>query len=125
MSKKGFSAKDREKALKLMANGVPQSEVAEQIGCSVFSLQAWKKKAKNGAPTTKDKCEETTQCCLDKGCSEKAATPKNGADDFIRKFWNKNYRAVDMLLNPKDVSPEEAVKLVNEALVYAYEQFQK
>ena len=125
MSKKGFSAKDREKALKLMANGVPQSEVAEQIGCSVFSLQAWKKKAKNGAPT-KDKCEETPQCCLERGCSEKATTPKNGsADDFIRKFWNKNYRAVDMLLNPKDVSPEEAVKLVNEALQYSYEHFQK
>ena len=124
MSKKGFSAKDREKALKMMANGVPQSEVAEQIGCSVFSLQAWKKKAKNGA-TTKEKCEETPQCCLDKGCSEKAAPPKNGADDFIRKFWNKNYRAVDMLLTPKEFSPEETVKLVNEALTYAHEYFQK
>ena len=127
MSKKGFSAKDREKALKLMANGMPQSEVAEQIGCSVFSLQAWKKKAKNGTQT-KDESEETPQCCLERGCSEKTATPspKNGsADDFIRKFWNKNYRAVDMLLNPKDVSPEEAVKLVNEALTYAYEQSQK
>ena len=126
MAKKGFSVKDKEKALKLMANGVSQSQVAEQIGCSVSSLQAWKKEAKdNGQAADKDKCEETPQCCLDKGCSEKATTPKNGADDFIRKFWNKNYRAVDMLLNPKDVSPEEAVKLVNEALTYAYEQSQK
>ena len=125
MAKRGFSVKDREKALKLMANGVPQSEVAEQIGCSVFSLQAWKKKAKNGA---QDKCEETPQCCLDNGCSDSAPPqlPKKGsADDFVRKFWNKNFRAVDMLLNPKDVSQEEAIKLVNEALLYAYEQFQK
>jgi len=30
-----------------------------------------------------------------------------------------------MLLNPKSVSSEEAVKLVNEALVYAYENLQK
>jgi len=126
MSKKGFSAKDKDRALKLMANGVSQSKVAEQIGCSVSSLQAWKKDAKdNGQIANQDECE-TPQCCLDKGCSEKATTPKNGlADDFIRKFWNKNYRAVDMLLNPKSVSTEEAVKLVNEALTYAYEQSQK
>ena len=104
-----------------MANGVPQSEVAEQIGCSVFSLRAWKKDAKNGASAA-----ETPQCCIDNGCSDVPAKPKNGsADDFVRKFWNKNYRAVDMLLNPKSVSSEEAVKLVNEALVYAYENLQK
>ena len=128
MSKRGFSAKDREKALKLMANGVPQSEVAEQIGCSVFSLQAWKKKAKNGAQTTGVKSEEISQCCLDNGCTDKPPTQstKNGtADNFIRKFWNKNNRAVDMLLTPKEFSPEETVKLVNEALTYAHEYFQK
>ena len=129
MSKKGFSVKDKEKALKLMANGVSQSQVAEQIGCSVSSLQAWKKEAKdNGQAADQDKCEETPQCCLDNGCSDSAPPqlPKKGsADDFVRKFWNKNFRAVDMLLNPKDVSQEEAIKLVNEALLYAYEQFQK
>jgi transposase-like protein len=43
-------------------------------------------------------------------------------DDFVRKFWNKDHRAVDMLLDPKDVSSEEVVKLINEALLYAYEQ---
>jgi len=122
---KNFTAKEKEKALKLMANGVPQSEVAEQIGCSVFSLRAWKKDAKNGASVAVDECE-TPQCCIDNGCSDAPAKPKNGsADDFVRKFWNKNYRAVDMLLTPKELSPEEAVKLVNEALVYAYENLQK
>ena len=111
----------------MMANGMSQSEVAEQIGCSVFSLQAWKKKAKNGAQTTiQSKSEETPQCCLDNGCTKVSPPPKKGtADDFVRKFWSKNNRAVDMLLTPKEFSPEETVKLVNEALAYAHEYFQK
>ena len=126
MAKRGFSAKDKVKALKLMANGVSQSQVAEQIGCSVSSLQAWKKEAKdNGQAADQGKCEETPQCCLDNGCSDVPQPKKGSADDFVRKFWNKNFRAVDMLLNPKDVSQEEAIKLINEALLYAYEQFQK
>ena len=126
MAKKGFSVKDKEKALKLMANGVSQSQVAEQIGCSVSSLQAWKKEAKdNGQAAGQDECEETPQCSLDNGRTDVPQPKKGSADDFVRKFWNKNFRAVDMLLNPKDVSQEEAIKLVNEALLYAYEQFQK
>ena len=127
MAKRGFSAKNKEKALKLMANGVSQSQVAEQIGCSVSSLQAWKKEAKDNGQVP-DQGEETPQCCLDSGCSDNAQTrssKKGSADDFVRKFWSKNNRAVDMLLTPKTFSPEETVKLVNEALLYAHEHSQK
>ena len=80
---------------------------------------------------TEIKQEEVPQCCLDNsiidnGCSGDVATKppvKDTADDLARKFWNKDHRAVDMLLDPKDFSSEEVVKLINEALLYAYEQF--
>jgi hypothetical protein len=129
MSRKRYSEKDKQKAVKMLLEGqYTQKQVADKFGCTVTSLVTWKNEIENGSQETVQgevaETKETAQCCLDNGCSTKS--PKKGtADDFVRKFWNKNYRAVDMLLDPKDVSSEEAVKLVNEALQYAYEQMQK
>ena len=131
MSRKRYSAKEKARAVKMLLDGqYTQKQVAEKFGCTVTSLVTWKKEIENGSSeTVQEESAETNgkgtaQCSLDSGCSAKP--PQKGtADDFVRKFWNKNYRAVDMLLNPKDVTPEEAVKLVNEALLYAYEHFQK
>jgi hypothetical protein len=130
MSRKRYSEKEKQKAVKMLLAGKhTQKQVAEKFGCTVTSLLSWKKETQNGLHETvqEESAEiekEIAQCCLDHGCS--APSPKKGtADDFVRKFWNKNFRAVDILLNPKDVTSEEAVKLVNEALLYAYEQLQK
>ena len=65
-------------------------------------------------------------CGDDCACSAPTADNGNGCAEFIRKFWNKNYRAVDMLLSPKPCTPpEEVVAMVNEALQYAYDHFNK
>ena len=135
-TRKRFTPEEKEKALQMVADGISHAEVAEVIGCSTFSIQAWKKEQKaNGKPkstkkTTKKAAKKATkkvakaECCNDT-CN--AATDNGEAcTDFIRKFWNKNYRAVDMLLAPKACTPpEEVVALVNEALQYAYDQFNK
>ena len=126
----------------MIAAGITQAEVAESIGCSTFSIQAWVKAAKaNGkSKPVKKVAKKTTKKATKKvatkpvcgdGCACK--TPGNGSPlppdactEFIRKFWNKNYRAVDMLLSPKPCTPpEEVVAMVNEALQYAYDHFNK
>jgi len=124
MSRKTFSVKDKEKAVKLALEGnLTHKQIIQKFGCSLASLTQWKRAARESQATDQCECEATEECC---GKHAVAALPKKGtADDFVRQFWNKNFRAVDMLLAPKDVSPEEAVKLVNEALLYAYDHFQK
>jgi len=119
---RSFSEKDKAKALKLLASGMTYKDAAAQIGCSTFSLKDWKKKAKNGVAS--DKSEGTPKCCIDNGC-EAPVAKKCEVNDLERKFWSRSNRAVDMLLNPKDLTSEEAVKLVNEALAYAQEQLKK
>ena len=108
-----------------MAEGnLTRKQIAQKIGCSIDALQKWKRAARDNSQVVEQPgCEEAEECC---GKHKASPLPKKGtADDFVRQFWNKNFRAVDMLLSPKDVSPEEAVKLVNEALIYAYNHFQK
>lgn len=124
MSRKTFSAKDKARALKLMSEGtLTHKKIAQKFGCSLAALQQWKRAARDTQVTDQCQCEEVEECC---GKHVACSLPKRGtADDFVRQFWNKNFRAVDMLLSPKDVSSEEVVKLVNEALLYAYNHFQK
>jgi transposase-like protein len=137
VSKKTFSAANKEKAVKLMLGGQQtQKQIAEKFGCSVSALQLWKKEIANkahAAVSDEDAWEEPVPVETETVEPPKPAhvpAPAAGKDadaahNFIRQFWNKNYRAVDALLTPKDVSSDEAVKLVNEALQYAYNHFQK
>jgi len=130
MNKKTFSEKVKAKAVQMMLEGsIPQKQIAKKFGCSLASLQSWKGAAQNNGVAQEECEEEVAECAEEPCCGKHKIMPlqaqENGADDFVRKFWNKNYRAVDMLLAPKDVSAEEAVKLVNEALLYAYEQLRE
>ena len=125
MSRKTFTEKDKAQALKLMAEGkLTRKQIAQKFGCSIDALQKWKRVARNSSQVVEQaECEETEECC---GKHVASPLPKKGtADDFVRQFWNKNFRAVDILLLPKSFTPEETVKLVNEALIYAYNHFQK
>jgi len=142
---KRFTEEDKAKALEMIAAGITQAEVAESIGCSTFSVQAWVKAAKvNGkskpakkaakkAATKKatKKVAANSICGDDCACKTPVAgngtpVPADACTEFIRKFWNKNYRAVDMLLSPKPCTPpEEVVAMVNEALRYAYDHFNR
>ena len=117
----------------MSAGNLTQKQIAEKFGCSVAALTLWRKETKNKPSANDDdewesdewddeSEEDATESC---DCCCAANRTKTASHDIIRQFWNKNFRAVDMLLTPKDVCSEEVVKLVNEALQYACEHFQE
>jgi len=102
----------------------PMKEVAAQIGCSVNSIQAWKKQYKakeSGASTPKKVVRQKVP-------QVKVPPPKATApityEDFMREFWSSGTKAVDALLLPPEIGPE-VVRYVNEALRFAYDRFSK
>jgi len=105
-------------------------QVAEKIGCSVASLASWKRAAKESGAIAAGATEGEEPATA---ATNKVQPPKKdacktdtcGDVDLARKFWSKGGRAVDMLLDPKDISPEEAVKLVSEAIQFTQSQLQK
>ena len=118
---KSFSPEERAKALQLLKEGHPQKEVADQIGCSVASLQSWKKATKGKRSGKKKKgksskkiaaadAECTCECC---NCIP--------FEDFVQTYWTKSSTANEVLKLPPDMMPE-AVKYVNNVLKYAYDQ---
>ena len=119
---KSFSPEARAEALQLLKAGHPQQEVADQVGCSIASLQAWKrlakgkksgkkKKAKSSKKTTAVEAETecTCECC---NCIP--------FEDFVQGYWTKYPKAGEVLKLPPDMMPE-AVKYVNNVLKYAYD----
>jgi transposase len=121
MAAKSFSPETRAEALRLLKEGLPQKEIAERIGCSIPSLQSWKKQAggkkkkkaklskKNAAAVKTTDAECTCECC---NCVP--------FEDFVRDYWTKNPNAGEVLKLPPDMMPE-AVKYVNDVLKYAYD----
>jgi transposase-like protein len=131
MSRKTFSEKVKEKAVQLMLDGeLSQKQIAQKFGCSVPSLQQWRKALQNIEAeqeewSEEEYVEESDEVETVQKSIPSPAPKKGTADELVRQFWNKSFRAVDMLLTPKDVSSDEVVKLVNEALNYAYDHSQK
>jgi len=128
--RKSFSPKIKEKAMRLIAEGeLTQKQVADKIGCSINAIQQWKAKYKEmdeSAPAFPKKASRK------KSKRRGKRLPKNveviaveesriAFDDFARNFWSENPRAADVLLLPPDITPE-AVRYVNDVLLYAYEQ---
>ena len=118
---KSFSPEARAEALQLLKAGHSQQEVADQVGCSIASLQAWKraargkksgkkKKAKSGKKTTavETETECTCECCC--------CIP---FEDFVQGYWTKYPKAGEVLKLPPDMMPE-AVKYINGVLKYAH-----
>ena len=125
LSKKHFSAKSRAEAMRLIFEEKrTYKQVAAEIGCSVASLQAWKKDYK---PTVSEAPVQEKAVPPKATHSEpkKAVTvPQVSFDDFVRKYWNGGTRAVDVLLLPHEIS-QMVSRYVNEALRYGYDQFHK
>ena len=119
---KSFSPEERAEALQLLKDGIPQKEIAEQIGCSIASLQSWKKQAggkKNGKKrkaksNKKSAAVEATAECTCECCN---CIP---FDEFVRDYWSQCPKAGEVLKLPPDMMPE-AVRYVNNVLKYAYE----
>ena len=106
-----------------MKDGHTRQEVADQMGCSVASLQLWKKsvggkkkgKKKKTAKSTKkaaavEVAEECTcECCC---CVS--------FEEFAHGYWSKAPHAGEVLKLPPDMMPE-AVKYINNVLKYAHD----
>ena len=116
---KSFSPEARAEALQLLKDGHSQKEIADQVGCSIASLQSWKRQArgkKNGKKKTKSgkraaavEAECTCECCC--------CIP---FEEFVHGYWTQYPKAGEVLKLPPDMMPE-AVKYVNNVLKYAYE----
>jgi len=119
---KSFSPEARAEALQLLKAGSSQQEVADQIGCSIASLQSWKRQArgkKNGKKkkaksSKKSAAVETETECTCECCN---CIP---FEDFAHGYWAKAPHAGEVLKLPPDMMPE-AVKYVNNVLKYAYD----
>jgi len=121
MPVKTFSAEERANALQLLKDGTPQKEVADQIGCSVASLQSWKQQAK-GKKNGKKKRAKSSKKVAVKADAECTCECCNCIpfEDFVQGYWTKNPKANEVMKLPPDMMPE-AVKYVNNVLKYAYE----
>ena len=118
VTKKGFSAKVREEAMRLIfEEKLSMKDAAAKIGCSVNSVQAWKKQY-NPEPSVRKTAVQP------RISQPQSKSPQIAFDDFVRNYWNGGTRAVDVLLLPPEIGPK-VVQYVNEALRYAYDQFHR
>jgi len=120
MARKTFTQAVKQQAVAEMSIGnLTQKQIAEKYGCSVPALQVWRRELQDNPPAEEEEwaAEEAPETCeCDCQCTQQ------DAQELMRQFWSKGNRAVDMLLTPKAVSAEDAVKLVNEALQFACDQ---
>jgi len=126
MAKKTFSKSVKQQAVNAMSIGnLTQKQIADKFGCSVATLQVWRKEVQD--TSSEDEWEEKEweeQEEAPAPCKSKCTAPTDTPHDLKRKFWSKGNR-IDMLLNPQNVSAEEAIKLANDALQFAHENAQK
>ena len=119
MAVKSFSAEEKADALQLLKDGHTQKEVADQMGCSVASLQLWKraaggkKKGKKKKAKSKKKAAGTAVECTCECC---CCVP---FEDFVHDYWTKYPKASEVLKLPPDIMPG-AVEYINNVLKYAY-----
>jgi len=133
VTKQGFPAEAREQAMILLfEEQLTMKDVAAQIGCSINTIQSWKKnykqaetKAEPEVPASKKIVKKAVKPKTTKPQPTKAvASPQIAFDDFVRNYWNEGSKAVDVLLLPPEIS-QMVSRYVNEALRYGYERFCK
>jgi len=118
-----FTEEEKAKAIALYQSGeYTQQQAADAVGCSMFSLQDWIKAAKKGKNGKKNGKKLGRPANGQKPKAVEVETTAAPKSDIVRQFWGKNNRAVDMLLDPKDISSADVVKLVNEALQFAQDK---
>ena len=139
-AKKFFSAEAKAKAVRLLAEeGNTLKKVAKKIGCSVASLQSWKKAA--GAVSVETAVEEFAEVTakptkktkkvgrrgkkmVKKTAAKTAPVQKSSItfDEFVQDYWSECEGATDALRLSPDITPR-AVEYVNNVLRYAYDKF--
>ena len=121
MAVKSFSQEEKAKALQLLKDGHTQKEVSEQMGCSIASLQLWKRategkkksKKKKTAKLAKKTAKVAEECNCECCCCV-------SFEEFAHGYWSKAPHAGEVLKLPPDMMPE-AVKYINNVLKYAHD----
>jgi transposase-like protein len=118
-SRKEFTPEQREAAVQMLYDGSSYKEVAAEVGCSIASLQVWRKQHVEGRKTKRKETAPANHTPVaDPTPQPPAPTHKVSFEKFVRKYWEK--RAVDVVLMPPEKSAE-VVKLINDTLQYAYD----
>ena len=154
MTRKTFSAKDKKAAVQAMIIGNrTQKQIAEKFGCSLAALQLWKKDpAHNPQVAEEEEWEEEENEEYESESSSKTEVKEEVSPPSVhentrshfkhesertseadqeavhclkKRYWSEDSRGVDMLLTPTSASPDDVVKLINEALEYAYKHLKK
>jgi transposase-like protein len=114
--KKNFTEAQREAALEMLAEGSTLKQTAENFGCSVASLQSWKKQCSSKPKAAVQHAEPPVP--ISPVEKPKAQVP---FDKFVRKFWEK--RAVELVMMDS-AKRDEILDIVNDALQYAHDTLQ-
>jgi len=123
-SRKTYSPAEVEKALQLIKEGSTMPQVSAVIGCSVASLQQWKKGnypgagKKNGTMKSAPAAGPVAVAAVDPVESLKKM------DEFIRSYWLRNNRAKAVLAMPHPMNVEVMFH-INDALGFAWDQLKK
>jgi len=145
-TKKSFTPEEKTEAVRLITQGnYTLKQAAAEMGCSVASLQNWKKAADmetTAEPTvksTKKRGKKKTKKALKKATKKSAkkvakapwqtkgvtgtapvGQPPISFDEFAQGYWRLP-EASGILSLPSDIIPE-AVQYVNNVLWYAYDR---
>jgi len=118
----------------LLTKGLSGSTVCEKIGCSPASLQNWKKAYNDGTAdfSLDDLKENKKKKAEEEEWDEKPHTPplkttpsssrpsKSAVsrEEFVKQYWRR--KTVDTVMEMPETI-DEVVKLINNALSYAYD----
>jgi len=119
MAVQSFSVEEKAEALRLLKEGQTQKEVAQQIGCSLTSLQSWKKAAGGQKNGKKKKAKSNKKVAAVEATAVCNCVCCVSFEDFVHDYWTKYPKASEVLRLPPDMMPE-AVKYINNVLKYAY-----
>jgi len=144
-TRKTFSPEDKVEAIRLInEEGYTQQQAADHIGCSVFSVQQWRRKsAKKSRKKAKkdiagiDLAEPMAKVKRRRRRSQKAkrrqqrgvalapaaVKPQFAFDELVQKYWSKSADTVAVASLPPDIAPK-VMQYVNNALRYAHEKLQ-
>jgi len=123
-ARKSYSPEAKAEALRLIfEDGYTVKQVAEQMGCSVNSIQNWKtaapavKSAKKGRKGKKKRRRKSVTMTV--AGATPAKKPLVSFDEFVQGYWSECAGAMDIMRLPPDITPQ-AVEHINNVLRYAY-----
>jgi len=133
-SKKTYTEKERAEALRLIVEeGYTLDKVAAQMGCSLTSIQNWRKKAaKNSSAkitkkTTKKSVKKVAKPM--KKAERPAASvsttgiaPKLTFVECVQRYWSR-YAPMNEIKDLPHDATTKVVQIINDTLLYMYDSF--